>query len=150
MVFVNEGKIPVQVFFWVAPTFYDAVAAGVLADDLVFGEGDAEACIAKRANADEGPGEVVHDMAVAGGRRYVLVVELGGGGGGQLGTVGDLHLDVGGGGVVVGDGGSFAEVEAGGARVDDTNVGLGQGGASVGGWAAGQGDSVGHSRHGFQ
>jgi hypothetical protein len=82
VVFVNQGKIPVHVFFWVAPTLYDAGAAGVLADDLVFGESDAEACIAKRGNADEGPGEVVHDMTVAGGWRYVLVVELGGGGGG--------------------------------------------------------------------
>ncbi len=63
-------------------TFYDAGATGVLADDLVFGESDAEACIAKRGNADEGPGEVVHDMTVAGGWRYVLVAELGGGGGG--------------------------------------------------------------------
>lgn len=46
MVFVNKGKVPVHVFFGVAPTLYDAGAAGGLADDLVFGEGDAEACIA--------------------------------------------------------------------------------------------------------
>ena len=46
VVFVNVGKIPVHVFFWVAPTLYDAGATGVLADVLVFGESDAEACIA--------------------------------------------------------------------------------------------------------
>ncbi len=45
MVFVNEGKVPVHVFFGVAPTFNDAGAAGSLADDFVFSEGDAEACI---------------------------------------------------------------------------------------------------------
>ena len=45
VVFVNEGKVPVHVFFGVAPTLYDAGAAGGLADDLVFGEGDTEACI---------------------------------------------------------------------------------------------------------
>ncbi len=46
VVFVNEGKVPVHVFFRVAPTLNDAGAAGSLADDLVFGEGDTEACIA--------------------------------------------------------------------------------------------------------
>ena len=46
MVFVNKGKEPVTAFFGVAPTFNDAGAAGVLADDFMFGEGDTEACVA--------------------------------------------------------------------------------------------------------
>ena len=46
VVFVNKGKEPVTAFFGVAPTFNDAGAAGVLADDFMFGEGDTEACIA--------------------------------------------------------------------------------------------------------
>ena len=46
MVFVNKGKEPVTAFFGVALTFNDAGAAGVLADDFMFGEGDTEACVA--------------------------------------------------------------------------------------------------------
>ncbi len=45
VVFVNEGKEPVTAFFGVAPTFNDADAAGGLAADFVFGEGDAEDCV---------------------------------------------------------------------------------------------------------
>jgi hypothetical protein len=36
-----------------APTFNDAGAAGGLADDLVFGESDAEDCVAKWGDVDE-------------------------------------------------------------------------------------------------
>ncbi len=46
VVFVNEGKKPVTAFFGVVLTFNDAGAAGGLADNFVFGEGDTEACIA--------------------------------------------------------------------------------------------------------
>ena len=45
VVFVNEGKEPVTAFFGVVPTFNDAGAAGGLADDFMFGEGDTEAWV---------------------------------------------------------------------------------------------------------
>ncbi len=50
----------------------------------------------------------------------------------------------------MGDGGILAEVEAAGAGVNNTEVGFGQGGGRLVGWAAGQGDSVGHSGDGFE
>ena len=65
-------------------------------------------------------------------------------------AVGNFHLDAGGGSVEMGDGGILAEVEAAGAGVSNTEVGFGQGGGMVVGWAAGQGDSVGHSGDGFE
>ncbi len=82
MVFVNKGKEPITAFFGVVPTFDDAVAFEVLDDDFLLGEVGTEACIAYWANVNEGPGEVFHGMTMMGGWRYVLVFDLGGGGGG--------------------------------------------------------------------
>ena len=82
-------------------------------------------------NAKEGPGKVVHDMTMTGSWRYVLVVDLSGGGGGLFDAIGNFHLDAGGGSVEMGDGGILAEVEAAGAGVNNTKVGFGQGGGRV-------------------
>ncbi len=47
-------------------------------------------------------------------------------------------------------GGVLAEDVAAGARVGNTKVGFGKGGSRVEGWAAGQGDSMGHFADGFE
>ena len=144
MVFVYKGKAPVTAFVGIVSTFNDAVAFGVLGNDVVLGEGDTEACVALWGNANEGPGEVVHDVTMMGGWRYVLVFDLGIGRGGCLDAVGNFYLDAGGGGVEMGDRGVLAEVEAAGVRVGNTEVGFRKGGSTMEGWAAGQGDSMGH------
>ncbi len=57
MVGVNDGKMPVIGSTGVTPTFKDGGSSLVIGLDVMLGEDDSEAGIAKGGNANQGSGE---------------------------------------------------------------------------------------------